>query len=183
MTIEQYQFGDQKVRVIDRDGEPWWLASDIAAVLELGNVRSSLALLDDDEKGVHSMDTLGGPQSVTIVSESGLYRLIFRSRKPEAVTFRRWVTHEVLPAIRRTGGYNFASAEAVTPIVARLAEIAHKEHVVPASGRVLAHHRWHNTQKGIEAFGQLCEQLELEFPPLPPAINDGHREITSGETD
>lgn len=68
-------------------------------------MRSSLAALDEDEKGVHTMDTLGGNQEMTVISEPGLYSLILRSRKPEAKTFKRWVTHEVLPSIRRHGMY------------------------------------------------------------------------------
>jgi len=94
------------IRTLVIDGEPWFVANDIANVLDLGNVRSSLALLDDDERGVHSMDTNAGTRSVTIVNESGLYSLILRSRKPEARQFKRWVTRDVLPAIRRTGSYS-----------------------------------------------------------------------------
>lgn len=93
------------IRVVMLDGEPWFVANDVATALDLGNVRSSLALLDDDERGVHSMDTPSGVQSKAIVSESGLYSLVLRSRRPEARGFKRWITHDVLPAIRKTGGY------------------------------------------------------------------------------
>lgn len=105
MTLTPFTYGDQPVRVVTIDGEPWFVASDLAAVLDLGNPRSSLALLDADEKGVHTMDTLGGPQSMAIVSESGMYSLILRSRKAEAKVFKRWITHEVIPSIRKTGSY------------------------------------------------------------------------------
>ena len=101
--FENPEFG--KVRVVDRNGAPWFVAKDVCECLELGNPRSSLALLDEDEKGVHSVDTPGGPQEMTIVSEPGLYSLILRSRKPEAKAFKRWVTHDILPSIRKTGGY------------------------------------------------------------------------------
>jgi anti-repressor protein len=100
----------QDVRVITIDGEPWFVAAGIASALDLGNVRSSVALLDEDEKGVHCMDTPGGLQNVTVVSEAGLYSLILRSRKAEAKAFKRWITHDVLPAIRRTGSYSVAQA-------------------------------------------------------------------------
>lgn len=93
------------IRVVTVDGEPWFVANDVARVLELENPRPSLALLDDDERGVHTIDTPGGQQSVTIISESGLYSLVLRSRRPEAREFKRWITREVLPAIRKTGGY------------------------------------------------------------------------------
>ena len=94
------------IRVMtDEQGAPWFVAKDVCAILELSNPRTSLALLDEEEKGVHSMDTLGGKQELTTINESALYSLILRSRKPEAKAFRRWVTSEVLPSIRKRGGY------------------------------------------------------------------------------
>lgn len=91
------------------------MAKDVCDILEMGNPRSSLALLDEDEKGVHSMDTPGGKQEMTIISEPGLYSLILRSRKPEAKAFKRWVTHEVIPSIRKHGLY--ATEEVVDRIL------------------------------------------------------------------
>lgn len=101
--FEAEAFG--QVRVVDVDGEPWFVARDVCECLELGNPRTSIALLDEGEKGVHTMDTPGGAQEMSIVSEAGLYSLILRSRKPEAKAFKRWITHEVLPSIRKTGQY------------------------------------------------------------------------------
>lgn len=95
------QFGN--VRAIMRDGEPWFVAADVCKALEID--KSQTRRLDEDEKGVYSTQTLGGKQEVTIVNEPGLYSLVLGSRKPEAKVFKRWVTHEVLPTIRRTGGY------------------------------------------------------------------------------
>ena len=107
--IQIFKFNDHPVRVAEKDGEPWWVAKDVCEILELGNPRSSLALLEDDEKSsVQIMDgtsPLGGNPNMTIISEAGLYRLIMRSRKPQAKAFQRWITHEVLPTIRKTGGY------------------------------------------------------------------------------
>lgn len=80
--FEKKEFG--AVRIVIRNGNPWFVASDVCDILEMGNPRSSLALLDEDEKGVHSMDTPGGKQEMTIISEPGLYSLILRSRKPDA---------------------------------------------------------------------------------------------------
>jgi len=105
MSVTPFDFEGQSVRVVELQGEPWFVAADVAAILDLGNPRPSIALLDDDERGVHTVDTLGGPQSVTVISESGLYSLILRSRKPEARAFKRWLTTEVIPSIRRHGGY------------------------------------------------------------------------------
>lgn len=108
MSTSIFQYVGQQVRVVLVDGDPWFVASDVAAVLVIANPRSSLALLDDDEKGVHSVDTLGGAQQTTVVSEAGLYSLVMRSRRPEARAFKRWVTHDVLPSIRRSGSYSVA---------------------------------------------------------------------------
>ena len=101
--FEKAEFGS--VQVVMKNGEPWFVARDVCECLELGNPRTSIALLDEDEKGVQTMDTPGGAQEMSIISEPGLYSLILRSRKPEARDFKRWITHEVLPSIRRTGGY------------------------------------------------------------------------------
>ena len=104
--IQVFNFHKNDVRVlIDGHGDPWWVANDICTILELGNPRSSLALLDEDEKGVHVIDTPGGLQNMTTVNEAGLYSLIFRSRKEEAKAFKRWISHDVLPSIRKKGGY------------------------------------------------------------------------------
>jgi anti-repressor protein len=94
-----------EVRVLDRGGEPWFVAKDVCDAIGFGNPRQAISNLEDDEKGVHSMDTLGGAQQVTIISEPGLYALISQSRKPEAKPFKRWVNHEVLPSIRKHGMY------------------------------------------------------------------------------
>lgn len=87
------------------DGEPWFASRDVGAILGLTNVRQSVAYLDDDEKGVTTADTPGGQQEISVISEAGLYSLIMRSRVPAAGAFKRWVTHDVLPAIRKTGRY------------------------------------------------------------------------------
>lgn len=104
-AIIPFDFEEQAVRVIMRDDEPWFVAADVCRVLEVSNSRDALSRLDDDEKGVVTADTLGGQQQMNIISESGLYALIFTSRKPEAKKFRKWVTSEVLPSIRRSGRY------------------------------------------------------------------------------
>ena len=103
--IIPFDFEEQAVRVVMKDDAPWFVAADACRVLGIENHRNVVARLDDDEKGVHTMDTLGGSQQMTIISESGLYALIFTSRKDEARRFRKWVTAEVLPAIRATGRF------------------------------------------------------------------------------
>ena len=94
------------------DGEPWFVAKDVCDALTIGNSRDAISRLDDDEKGVSVVATPSGEQQMNIVNESGLYNLIFQSRKPEAKKFRKWVTGEVLPSIRKTGRYEVGSARA-----------------------------------------------------------------------
>lgn len=91
-----------------RDGttaEMGWVLADVASVLEMNHARELARSLDDDEKGVSITDTPGGPQEVQVITEPALYKLLARSRKPEAKRFDRWVRHEILPTIRKTGGY------------------------------------------------------------------------------
>lgn len=102
--FENPEFG--KVRVTDQNGEPWFVAADVCRALDIGNSRQAVARLDDDEKGVISSDTPGGQQMISIVSEPGMYALVLGSRKKEAKQFKRWITHEVLPELRKTGTYS-----------------------------------------------------------------------------
>lgn len=100
-----FNFGDYQVRTVIKEGEPWFVAKDVCSVLELTNNREAISRLDEDEKGVNTAYTLGGNQNLTIINESGLYSLILTSRKPEAKAFKKWVTSEVLPSIRKQGKY------------------------------------------------------------------------------
>lgn len=97
------QFGEIRTTVLD--GEPWFVAADVCKALELPDTHKAIGRLDDDEKGKNSIPTPGGKQNVSVVNEAGLYSLVLGSRKPEAKAFKRWITHEVLPVIRKTGGY------------------------------------------------------------------------------
>ena len=106
-------FDAQSVRVVSQDGEPWFVAKDVCDVLEIVNSRKAVSALDDDEKGLRKVQTPGGEQELSIISESGLYTLVIRSNKPQAKPFRKWVTAEVLPTIRKTGGYNLKDSKTV----------------------------------------------------------------------
>lgn len=115
-AIQNFAFHDHLVRKVEIDGQPWFVGKDICECLELKNYSTALDSLDKDEKGLHSMETLGGSQSVIIVSLPGVFRLIFRSRKQEAEEFKRWLAHEVLPEIMQTGGYR-VHATPVAPLM------------------------------------------------------------------
>lgn len=100
-TFENKRFGNVRVTMIDN--EPWFVASDVCRALEIAP--TATRRLDDDEKGMRSTQTPGGKQEMAVVNESGLYSLVLGSRKPEAKVFKRWITHDVIPTIRKTGGY------------------------------------------------------------------------------
>ena len=123
-TFHNTMFGN--LRTVTRDGEPWFVAADVCRVLEIGNSRQALTRLNDDEKGVISTDTPGGKQNMSVVNEPGLYQLVLGSRKPEAKAFARWLTHEVIPALRKDGIY--ATAELM----------ADRERLVEQVGALLA---------------------------------------------
>lgn len=105
--MQRFDFKGASLRtLIDKAGEPWFIAKDVCDILGLENSRKATAELDSDEKNTVTIsDGIAGNPNKTIISEPGLYRLVMKSRKPEAKEFQRWVTHEVLPQIRRTGGY------------------------------------------------------------------------------
>jgi len=107
-----FDFDGHAVRVVLRDQEPWFVAKDVCGVLEVGNARDAVQRLEADERDcVGIADAIGRTRETNVVSESGLYALIFTSRKPEARRFRKWVTSEVLPSIRRTGSYAFPAGQ------------------------------------------------------------------------
>ena len=110
-----YSFRENNVRVIMEGDTPWFVAKDVCEVLEISHHRDALSRLEEDERGSVVVDTLGGKQNLSAVNEYGIYSLIFNSRKPQAKEFKRWVTHEVIPSIRKNGLY--ATAETAENIL------------------------------------------------------------------
>lgn len=134
-AITPFNFNNSEIRLIVRAGEPWFITADVARVLGYRDASNAGRVLDDDEKGTHIVSTPGGDQKVTVINESGLYALVLRSRKPEARKFAKWVTSEVLPAIRKTGRYETPysvqpgqtlSAEQAQYLRTMLTDYAHK---------------------------------------------------------
>lgn len=106
-----FNSSDQQVRSVLINGEPHFIAKDVCSILGISNHKDAVSRLDDDERdGVGITDSIGRQQTATVVNESGLYHLIFQSRKPEAKAFRKWVTSEVLPQLRKTGKYEIKPA-------------------------------------------------------------------------
>ncbi|MCC3311480.1 phage antirepressor [Nocardia africana] len=118
-----FNYADNQVRVVMIDGEPWFVLADLCAALDIANPRNVNARLADDQKGVRRMDTPGGAQLTAMVNESGMYEVVIRSDKPEAVAFRRWITGTVLPEIRRTGSFQGAAAPRALPSTRELAQM------------------------------------------------------------
>ena len=146
-VFQHEMFGSLRAVRKEPQGEPWFVAKDVCGCLDLTNAAQTLSYLDDDEKGIISNDTPGGKQQMLVISEPGLYSLILRSRKPEAKAFKRWVTHEILPSIRKTGHYGAPETE--DEILARA--------LVIAEGRLgmLSH-----------AVSELQEQIALDAPKV-----------------
>lgn len=115
-----FEFEGHGVRSVLRNGAPWWVAADVAVVLGIGRTDDAVRRLDEDEKGTDIIRTLGGDQTMVVINESGLYSLILTSRKAAAKRFKKWVTGEVLPAIRRTGSFG---APAIDTLVERMASL------------------------------------------------------------
>lgn len=130
-ALQTFDFNSTPVRAIELDGQPWFVAADVCRVLEIANTTNTLRSLDADEKNTlgntkgHSGQR-GGAQSFNIINESGLYALIFKSRKAQAKVFRKWVTAEVLPQIRKTGAYLSTQLDFIKyPVAKEFSDIFH----------------------------------------------------------
>lgn len=116
-SVIPFQFESKNVRVVkDEQGEPWFVAADVCEALAVGNATMALKRLDADEQALISIEGISrGNDRANVVNESGLYSLIMGSRKPEAKRFKKWVTAEVLPSIRKTGGYSIGPVASLSP--------------------------------------------------------------------
>lgn len=122
-VFDNREFGQIRA-LVDSQGAPEFVAKDVCLALGIGKYRDAVSTIDDDERGSVLVDTPGGKQQMTTVTEPGFYKLVMRSRKPEAKAFQRWVTHEVLPALRRDGGYMVARDETPEQTMARAVLLA-----------------------------------------------------------
>ncbi|QVP48835.1 Bro-N domain-containing protein [Salmonella enterica subsp. salamae] len=173
-----FKFGDSEIRVINKCGEPWFVAKDVCDALALTNSRKALTALDDDEKGVTLSYTLGGEQNLSIVSESGMYTLVLRCR--DAVNkgsvphkFRKWVTAEVLPSIRKHGEYvkgKKTTVEERTPLRDAVNMLVGKKGLRYDDAYNMVHQRF-----GIDSID------ELSIEQIPQAVEYIHRVVLEGE--
>lgn len=165
-------YQDQPVRVVMKDGEPWFVGKDVCGVLGIRDYRQALESLDVDERGGCIVPTPGGDQEMIVISEAGVWRLVFQSRKPQAEALKRWLAHEVLPSIRRTGVY--AVAPPAPPVAAPSGALALD--TASLTARISA------VRAAAHLFGrQRAAQLwqELGLPEVPPAS----RTFGTGQSD
>jgi prophage antirepressor-like protein len=163
MQLIPHVFEDQLVRSVTLEDGPWFVGKDVCRVLEVKDHHQALERLDNDERGTCSVPTPQGEQSMIVVCEAGVFRLIFSSRKPEAERFKRWLAHEVLPSLRRTGRYG--AAEASQPVLT--------EDAVPMLTVKLAMVREARHLFGQNRARSLWERVGLPIPHLAP---DGSQE-------
>ncbi|CAB3784554.1 phage antirepressor KilAC domain-containing protein [Pararobbsia alpina] len=169
-----FQFESMTVRaVMGDDGEPWFIASDICAVIDVD--ATAVRKLDDDERGLRSVQTLGGAQQVSIVSESGMYTLVLRCRDAmksdtRPYRFRKWVTAEVLPTIRKTGSYNAAPAiDLNDPAFLRSTLLTYTEKVIALEAKIIEQEPKVNALRRIaEAEGSFCISDAAKMLQMPP---------------
>lgn len=176
MSIVQFSFESSSIRTLGDAISPLFVAADVAAILGYGSTKDATRILDDDEKQTVSIDTNGGKQSMTAVTESGLYAMIFKSKRPEAKRFRKWVTSEVLPAIRKTGRYEAQTT--ITPAEQRAIqrEVAIRAHKTSSNYRTI--YRAIKAHYQIARYDQLprtqledcldfIKEVELDVPEVP----------------
>lgn len=121
--LQIFTYNETPLRTMEIDGEVWWVLKDVCEILGIANSNNVAARLDDDEKGIRPVDTLKGKQNMTVVNEPGIYKVILRSDKPEANGLMRFVTHEVLPQIRRTGAYSTNQPMTPAQLIAAQAQV------------------------------------------------------------
>lgn len=155
--VQTFSFNNQNLQIINKNGEAWFIASEIADLLGYIKASDLTRILDDDEKGTHNMRTLGGNQNVSIINESGFYHAAFKSRKAEVKPFRKWVTNEVLPTIRKTGSYNAPALPAANPY--RLTEQAERD-VYPLAAYAQKLSQYFAKSAGVSANGIQVELID-----------------------
>ena len=161
-----FNFDDSLVRSTLIDDQPWFVAKDIAAVLEYSRERDMHRVLDDDEKGAHIVRTPGGNQEMTIINQSGLFHAILKSRKPEARRFRKWVTGELLPTLYRDGGYSLADHAEKLRLEANKRITQHQEAAVRLIDKIRREHRPEVREALHAAMVHNCAAGNMPAPPL-----------------
>lgn len=169
-SVQSFNFNQNQIQVINKDGEAWFVASEIAAMFGYRDAANLTRILDDDEKGTHNVSTLGGKQDVSVINESGFYHAAFKSRKAEVKPFRKWVTAEVLPAIRKTGSYS-GRLKPQAPRKALPSGLTHEQQAeVKALHNILVHSVPFEKQKAlaITLWSAVKSKFKVGYKDVPP---------------
>lgn len=176
-----FSFSTQALRVVMIDGEPWFVAADVCGALSHSDTSMAVRRLDDDEKGTSTVCTPSGEQQMLVINESGLYSLILTSRKPEAKKFKKWVTAEVLPAIRKTGRYDMPAVRPEpqpAPAAARekinATDMQHMKRIVWFAGR-----NFHSQESATQGIWYYLRQITHN--PAPNAYGVDHIPVLAAE--
>jgi len=179
--LRVFNFNQNQIRTIFKNGQPWFVAKDVCNVLEISDARKSVNLLDEDERNIIPVtDSLGRNQDTFIINEPGLYSLILRSRKPEAKEFKRWITHEVIPSIRKHGAYMtpekikevLLNPDTIIKLATSLKEEQQKRH---AAEKLI------EQQKPLVSFAETCMSSEKSLLVRELAKLVSKHEILIGE--
>jgi anti-repressor protein len=176
--LTPFSYIGRQVRVLTRDGEPWFVLADVCGVLELSNPTMAAKTVDPDALSTAEVtDSMGRRQTVNVIAEPGVYELVFQSRKPEAREFRRWVTREVLPAVRNTGSYGTVRELTRLELIdlARESEVARLEAVAERDALAPAARSW--TQLA-EAKGDYSLRDAAQILDRDPSIRTGQNRLS-----
>lgn len=177
VDVQPFDFDGQQVRTVVLEGEPWWVHNDVCRCLEIVDMPQAAERLDDDERGWVLLPESAGKQRIRVVNESGLYTLILRSKTEASKRFKRWVTHEVLPAIRKTGAFELPNVAPVGQAVPQSYSAALRAHADEVDRRLAAEAR---------AAAAVQQTIELEGVLGPPAqawstMADTKRDFSVGD--
>lgn len=186
-ALDIFQYAGQQVRTVDVDGEPWFIAQDVAVILEYSATSAMTRRLDSEDKGVRDLHTLGGEQQFTIISEAGLYVAIFGSQSRNAHGFKRHVTHNILPTIRKTGSYgapmlpDISTPEGILALAqqfTRTAEelVAKKNEVAELTPRAAQADTFRHAE-GLRTITDLCNDLKVHAQANFPGLKVKHLDL------
>ena len=159
-SIQVFSYKNKEVRTTEIDGETWWVAKDVCDIL--GITVEATRRLEDDEKGLKKIQTPSGMQDMTVINESGLYTLLMRSNKEEAKPFRRWVTHEILPSIRKTGSYSLPPNSNISQSDLECAAFIYRSAGITGNQLIIALNNMYRTYSGKNALE--AGDIQLEAP-------------------
>lgn len=165
-AMTPFNFDDSLVRSTLIDEQPWFVASDIAKILEYREAYVMTRILDDDEKGPHIVRTPGGDQEMTVINQSGLFHAILKSRKPEARRFRKWVTGDLLPTLYRDGGYSLVDRAEKQRLDSARAGLRLRGEVERLIDRIRREHRPEVRETLYASLVASGEDAGLPVPPL-----------------